>query len=146
LDKSADDFRVRDVFAFNAFSAQRLELTRNGTTYVWEKSTPDGDAAATWSRVQPTAGDVNQTTMTDLLNALAAIRADAFEVEAPAAGTADETIGIVVRFDAAGSEQEERATLHRTGETAHAVRADEPGAAVIPVADVETVIGHIEAL
>lgn len=145
LTKSADDFRVRDVFAFNAFSAQRLELAHSGTTRVWEKASPgdDGQAQPAWSQVEPSAGDVNQTAMTDLLNALSAIRAERFAADAPTAG---ETIEVAVRFGASGAQQEEAATLRLSDGQAWAVRPGEAGAAVISVEDFEAVRSHLETL
>ena len=37
LKKSADDYRRKDVFEFRAFNANRIEITRNGQTVVFER-------------------------------------------------------------------------------------------------------------
>ncbi len=144
LDKRAADFRVKDIFAFTASSARRVEVTRGGTTYTWEKSMPADDGAQpTWTRVQPSAGDVNQTAMTNLLNALATLRAESFESQASTTG---EPIGVAVQYDSVGASGEDRVTLRHADETASAVKAGEPGVAIVAAADVETIVGHIETL
>jgi hypothetical protein len=147
LRKDPGDLRVRDVFEFNAFSASSLELTRNGTTHAWTKSTPDSGADAsdppTWRRTQPDAGDVNQTTMTDLLNALSALRAERFVAQVPTGG---DTLGVVVRSGTGDAAREERVTLRRSGDTVHVVRDGEPGSAVVATSDYDAVIGHLNTL
>ena len=147
LRKDPADLRVKDIFAFNAFSASSLELSRDGTSTTWEKTTPSSGADAatqpTWARTKPDAGEVNQTAMTDLLNALSALRADRFVSQVPSAG---ETLDVVVRSGSADAPVEERATLRRVGDTAYAVRAGEPGGAVIATTDFEAVLTHLTTL
>jgi hypothetical protein len=145
LDKTAADFRVKDIFTFTASSARRIEITRAGTTYIWEKATrSDADnAQPTWTRVQPEASDVNQTTITDLLNALASLRAESFESSAPSPG---ETIAVLVQYETGGTSREDSATLRYAESTASAVKANEPGAAILSSDDVASIVGHIDAL
>lgn len=144
LNKSADDLRVRDIFAFSAFSARRLEVARDAATYVWEKKAGEGDDSSTrWTQVQPDERDVNQTTMTDLLNALSTLRAERFVAQAPASGS---RVEVAVQSGSAEAPQDERATLVRAGDSAYAIRPGEPGAAVIPAADFDAVVSHLESL
>jgi hypothetical protein len=147
LRKEPADLRVKDVFAFNAFSARTLDVTHGATAVAYTKSVPasgaDASAQPTWSRTKPEAGDVNQTAMTDLLNALSSLRADRFVDQVPATG---ENVEVAVRFGSADAPEEERVTLRRSGGTVYAVRAGEPGAAVIPSAEFDTVLTHLKTL
>lgn len=147
LRKDPADLRVRDIFEFNAFSASSLELARNGTTHAWTKSVPDSGADAsaqpTWRRTQPDAGEVNQTTMTDLLNALSALRAERFVPQAPTGG---DTLGVVVHSGTGDALLEEQVTLRRAGDSVYAVRGGEPGAALVATSDYDAVLGHLDTL
>jgi hypothetical protein len=146
LNKTADDLRVKDLFAFQPYSASSLEIMRAGTTVAFEKSKPaGGDAAAAdvWKQTRPDARDVNQTGMTDLLNTLSSLRAERF-VPQPAAG--GEEIVIVARSGDAAKPVDERVTLRRAGDTFHAIRQNESGAAVVPSGDVDKAINQLKEL
>jgi hypothetical protein len=47
LRKNADEYRRKEVFAFRAFTANRIDITRNGQTVAFEKAKADGKDAAT---------------------------------------------------------------------------------------------------
>jgi hypothetical protein len=148
LRKDPVDLRVKDIFEFNAFSAMTLDVTHGATTAAFAKSTtaPAGaDAAAmpSWTRTRPTAGDVNQTALTDLLNALSSLRADQFVSQVPGAG---DTVEVTVQFGTPDAAREERATLRRSGGTSYAIRPGEPGAAVIAAEGFDAVLAGLKAL
>jgi hypothetical protein len=147
LRKQPADLRVKDVFAFNAFSALTLDVTHGSTAVAYAKSVPaaGADAAAqpTWARTKPDAGDVNQTALTDLLNALSSLRADRFADQVPATG---ENVEVAVRFGTSESQTEERVTLRRSGGTVYAIRSGEPGAAVVPTGEFDVVLTHLKTL
>lgn len=146
LRKQPADLRVKDVFAFNAFSALTLEVTHGSTAVAYAKSIPDaGDPAAqpAWARTKPDAGEVNQTALTDLLNALSSLRADRFSDQVPSAG---ENVDVAVRFGNSESQNEERVTLRRSGGTVYAIRGGEPGAAIVPAGEFDVVLKHLETL
>jgi len=147
LKKQPADLRVKDVFAFNAFSALTLEVSHASTAVAYAKSVPaagaDPAAQPTWARTKPDAGDVNQTALTDLLNALSSLRADRFADQVPSAG---ENVEVAVRFGSSESQSEERVTLRRSGGTVYAIRAGEPGAAVVPAGEFDVVLTHLKTL
>lgn len=147
LTKTADDFRVKDVFAFKPYTALGLELSRAGSTFGFEKSTPaGGDAAAAadvWKQTKPEAKDVNQTGMTDLLNTLSSLRADRF---VPSAAASGEDLVVVARSGDAAKPVEERVTLRKSGATVHAIRANEAGAAIVPTADFDKAVNQLKEL
>lgn len=146
LRKTPDDLRVKDIFAFNSFSATTLEVTHGATAVVYAKTAPppdDASAAATWSRTQPDTGEVNQTALTDLMNTLSSLRADRFVTQPPAGG---EDVVVAVRFGTSAAPSEERVTLRKSGTAAVAIRAADPGAAAFPVAEFDRVVTQLNAL
>ena len=57
LQKGADDYRRKEIFAFRGFTTDRLEFTRDGQTIVFEKVKAQGQTPEKWHRVSPNAGD-----------------------------------------------------------------------------------------
>jgi hypothetical protein len=146
LSKSADDLRVKDVFAFKPYTALSLELTRAGTSVAFEKAKPagsDANAAEVWKQTKPDAKDLNQTGMTDLLNTLSSLRADRFVAAGAASG---EDLVVVARSGDAAKPVEERVTLRKSGTTVHAIRANEAGAAVVPTAEFDKAVNQLKEL
>ncbi len=153
LKKKPDDLRVKDAFEFRSFTATGVDLTSGGATLTFAKekapapATPADPAAAppadVWKQTKPAARDVNQTAMADLLNTLSALRADSFVAKAPPTG---EDLVVVARFGEGASAREERVTLRKSGGGAYAVRAGEPGAAVVPVAEFDKVLAQLKEL
>jgi hypothetical protein len=146
LSKTADDLRVKDVFAFKPYTALGIELTRAGATVAFEKSKPaggDASAADVWKQTKPAAKDVNQTGMTDLLNTLSSLRADRF---VPAAASSGEDLVVVARSGDAAKPVEERVTLRKSGTTVHALRANEAGAAVVPTPEYDKAVSQLKEL
>jgi hypothetical protein len=146
LRKTPDDLRVKDIFAFNSFSATTLEVTHGATAVAYAKSAPASDdaaAPATWSRTRPDAGEVNQTALTDLMNTLSSLRADQFLTAPPASG---DDIIVAVRFGPTAAPQEERVTLRKAGTAAVALRSGEPGGASFPLAEFDRVVTQLNAL
>jgi hypothetical protein len=146
LAKSPDDLRVKDVFAFKPYTALGLDITRNGATMSFAKATPAGDdpaAAETWRQTGPEAREINQTGMTDLLNTLSSLRAERFVARAAASG---QDIVVSARSGDAAKPVEESVTLRRAGDIVHAIRNGEPGAAVVPPAELDKAVSQLEEL
>ncbi len=147
LTKSPDELRHKDVFAFRAYSATGLDVTHGGRTWSFIKestaATDTAPSSDTWKKTAPEAGEVNQTAMTDWLNSLSTLRAESFAAKAPPSG---EDLVVVARSGAAGATSEERVTLRKAGSAAYAIRPDEPGAAVVPVADLDRVLSQFKEL
>jgi hypothetical protein len=147
LTKAPTELRVRDVFTFRSYSAGGIDATYGGQTWAFVKeSSPATDTAPAsdvWKRTAPDAGEVNQTAMTDWLNTVSSLRAETFAGKAPASG---EDLVIVARTESSGQKSEERVTLRKSGDSAYAIRQDEPGAAVIPVADFDRALSQFKEL
>jgi hypothetical protein len=147
LKRKVDDVRAKDVFEFRSFTALGLDVTRAGTTYTFGKekpATPDQSTATeVWKQIKPAAKDVDQTTFTDLLTTTSNLRAEKFADKPFASG--DEIV-VVARFGDQAAPKEERVTLRKSGTTVHAIRAGDPGAAVVPTADFDKVLGLVKEL
>lgn len=147
LTKKPDDLRVKDVFAFKAYTATGLDLVHGATSvsYAKKKADTSKDAAATdvWAQTKPAAKDVNQTAFTDLTNTLTSLRVDHFVDKAPASG--DDVVVTAHTSDAAGS-TDEQVTLRKAGDTVYAIRAGEAGAGVVPTPDFDKALTQMKTL
>ena len=62
LRKDAGEYRQKDLFDARAFTATRIDITRNGQTVAFEKTTvkgKDGQNEEKWKQVLPSAKDVD---------------------------------------------------------------------------------------
>lgn len=147
LKKASGDFRVKDVFAFKSFTAETLEITRDGKTTAFAKSKAPGTDTTVpdvWKETKPEAKDVNQTAITDLLNTLSSIRAEKFIDKAPTSG--EEVIVAARSVGGTSSSIDERVTFRKVGSEIHAIKPNEPGAAVVPTADFEKALTQLGAV
>ncbi len=79
--KDIGEFRQKDLLDGRPFNSTRLEVTRNGQTTVFEKTktkNKEGQDEEKWKQTAPTAADVDQTTVDNLLAAVTAARATSF--------------------------------------------------------------------
>jgi hypothetical protein len=147
LQKPVDDLRVKDVFAFRSYTVTSIEIASGGSVVGFEKTTgaaaENASPASTWKQTKPQARDVDQTAVTDLLSTLSSLRADRFVERAP--GTGEDTI-VTATSGEGSSSTKEQVTLRRAGGAAYAIREGEPGAAVIPVGDVDKALGQLKSL
>ena len=137
LTTTADDLRAKDLFAFRSFTAVGVDLAFDGTARTYEKrtTTSDDDPPTTtdsWVDTSPDAGDLDQAAVTNLLTSISNLRADAFASRALSSG---EEFVVTARFGDAASPDEERVVFRRDGDTVHAIREGEPGAAIVVTAD-----------
>ena len=149
LERSANEYRDKDLFDFRPFNASWLEIEQSDTTVVFEKAGAEGEESEpSWVRVSLQSGDIDRSQMDDLLAKLSNLRAESF-IESRAERGLDETTVVAtvgVRFNANGTEdgdEEERVTLWRSGDTAYGVHGSEPGAAVL---DTDAVDDALQAL
>jgi hypothetical protein len=147
LKKQPADLRMKDIFEFKSFSASSLTISQGGLVQTFAKaSTPassNAPAEDVWKQTQPTAKDVNQTAMTDLLNTLSSLRATGFTEQSLTSG---DDVVVAATIGTATPPVEERVTLRRSGTTVHALRTGEPGAAVIPAADLDKALQQLKDL
>jgi hypothetical protein len=138
IKKSVGDFRRKDVFDFRSFNAAKIEITRGGASYRFEKS-KDKDGKEVWKNAAGQNADTAK--VEDLLNKLSNLRAASFEEAAPAALTAAE-MTVTATFDG----KTETVQFERAGNDAYAVRTDEPGAAKLETTPYEDALKALDAL
>lgn len=153
LKKNADDLRRKELFEFRAFSAQHVEVTYAGQTYVFDKpKTPEPAAGASpsptpspatdvWKLTKPSAKDVDQTKFTDFLTTLANLRADKF---ADKALTSGEEMSLSVKFGDTGST--EQMHFRKSGGVVHAIRTGDSGAAIVSTTDYDKAIATLKEI
>ena len=139
LSKAVADYRRKDVFDFRSFTANRVELRRDGATQSFEKTTADGKDV--WK--DATGKAVDAMKVDDLLTKLTNLRAQSFESDAPAALKMP-VLAAVVRFD--DGKRTETVTFGRAGSDVFAARADEPGAAKLEAGTFDEAIKALDAL
>ncbi len=147
--KAPDDLRSKDLFEFRSFTAVGLDVTAEGSSATFEKvkGDPPADASAqateTWKQTKPAAKDLDQAKITDMLTTLSNLRAQSFVDRAPAGG---QEIVVTARYGDAASPTEERIVFRKSGDAVHAIRAGEPGAAVVLTVDFDRALSLFKEL
>jgi hypothetical protein len=145
LKKSADDYRRKDIFEFRPFNANRIELTRNAQTAVFERVKGQGDNAQDkWRRVSPTPGDLDKEKVDSLLSKLSNMRATSFAESTAKTGLDKPALTVAVKFD--DGKKEEKATFGQTGSDVWVARPAEAGAAKVDAADFTEAIKSLDEL
>jgi hypothetical protein len=145
MKKSADDYRRKDVFEFRPFNATHIEITRNGQTVTFERTKGQGENAPDkWTRVSPTAGDLDKEKSDGLLGKLSNIRVTSFVDSNAKTGLDKPAMSVVVKFDE--GKKEERATFAQVGNDVFVARPGEPGAAKIDAADFNDVMKSLDEI
>ena len=137
LIKAVGEYRRKDLFDARAFTATRVEVTRDGMTQVFEKA-KSGDKDV-WKDGAGT--ELDTAKVDDFLTKLTALRAQSFDATAPAA-LASPALRVVIRFD----DKSEEVRIARSNADVVAARADEPGAARLEAMGFDDVIKALDAL
>jgi hypothetical protein len=144
LVRKADDYRVKDVFAFRSFSALSLDVASGGQAYSFGKSKGEGEnAQEKWSMTAPAVKDVEAAKWDDFLMTMSNLRAESFAAKALTGG---EAVTITAKFGDAAAPRTETVTLRKVGTVVHAIVAGEPGAAVVSTADFDRAMGLFKEL
>lgn len=144
LKKSADDLRLKELFEFRSFNATHFDITSGGKTYSFAKQKgADVNAPDVWSLTAPAAKTADATQMTDLLTTTSNLRAESFATSALSAG---DTVTITVKFGEGAAAKSETVTLRKSGTVVHAIRAGEPGAAVVSTTDFDRVLQLLKGI
>ena len=126
FEKTAADFRRKDVFEFRAFNLDTLELTRNGTTTTFERLRGKGkDGADAWRNVTANK-ELDAAKFESFLTKLSGLRAQSFAAPADKTGLDAPAVTVKATFD--DKKKTETVSIGRVGTDAFASRPDEPGA------------------
>ncbi len=143
LRKKVEDYRARDLFDMRAFTANRIEITRNGKTTAFEKVKATGENAAdVWKKVSPVAADADKEKFPAFVAGLADIRAMSFSDSKARTGLDAPAATIVVKFD--DGKKEDRVQLAKPASTAYASRADDSSVATIDSTKFDEAIASID--
>ena len=131
--KGADDYRKKDLFAFRAYDANRIEITRGGQTVAFDKvkgAKPEDEDK--WQRAGSGGAkpvDADKEKMSVLLAKLESIRAASFVDSTAKTGLDSPVMTVYAKFD--DGKKEERVTFGKSGTDVYASRPGEPGAAKV---------------
>lgn len=146
LNKPVGEYRLKDVFAFAAHDARRIELTRNGQTRIYERiDNTASDASQGWREISPHRREVQAALMDTALSGLSFLRALTFVDSARIkAGMASPDVLVLVRYGDAG--REERVTLASIDNAPYAARAEWPDSAKLDANAYARVLDALNAL
>ncbi len=143
LRKTVSDYRRKDLFEMRAFTATRLEITRNGQTLAFDKVKGQSeDAADTWKRVSPTPADPDKDKFQTFVAALADIRTVSFVDSTARTGLASPAMTVVAKYD--DGKKEERVLFAKSGADAYASRPDDPGASKIDAEKLDEALKSVD--
>jgi len=131
--KGADEYRKKDLFAFRAYDANRIEITRGGQTVAFDKvkgAKPEDEDK--WQRAGTGGGkpvDADKEKMSVLLAKLESVRATSFVDSTAKTGLDSPAMTVYAKFD--DGKKEERVMFGKSGTDVYASRPGEPGAAKI---------------
>ena len=144
LKKGGDEYRKRDLFAFRAYDATRLELTRGGQTTAFDKTKaakPEDEDK--WRRAGAQA-DADKEKMSVLLAKLESLRAMSFVDSTAKTGLDMPVLTVYAKYD--DGKKEERVTFGKAGNDVYASRPGEPGAAKVNPTEFDDVVKKLDEL
>jgi hypothetical protein len=145
LKKGADEYRRKDIFEFRAYNANRVELTRNAQTIVFEKIKGEGENPQDkWRRVSPNAAEADKDKIDSLLSRLSNMRATSFVDATAKTGLDKPELAVYVKFD--DGKKEERVSFGKVGDDAFASRPSEPGAAKVDATDLTEALKTLDEI
>ena len=145
LKKEPGEFRQKDLFDARAFNATHLEIARGGQTLSFEKTTvknKEGQDEEKWRQTAPSAADVDQTKLDNLLSALTQAQATGFEDSTAKTGLDAPVLTATVKSDE--GRRAETVKFAKSGTNSYAARSGEPGAARIDPSVLDNIVKAIE--
>jgi hypothetical protein len=142
--KGPDDYRRKDLFAFRAYDATHIELTRGNDTVAFDKikgAKPEDEDK--WRRVGAKA-DADKEKMGVFLAKLESLRAMSFVPAATKTGLDAPALTVFAKFD--DGKKEERVTFGKSGSDVYASRPGDPGAAKVNPAEYDEVVKKLDEL
>jgi hypothetical protein len=140
--KPAADFRRKDVFDFRAFNVDRLEVTRDGSTLVFERLKGKGkDGADAWRN--GAGKELDAAKVETFLTKLAGTRAQSFAAPSDKTGLDAPTVTVKATFDE--GRKNETVRVGRVGADVFAGRADEPGAARLDATAFDEILKELDS-
>ncbi len=148
LKKPAADYRQKDLFDARAFNATKVDVTYQGVTTSFQKSTAkgsDGQDTTAWKQVAPAAKDADRTKVEDLISAATQARALGFADSAPKGALDPPELTVTITSDE--GKRQEKVSFGRSGTQAFAAKNGEPGVVTLDAAtlnSIENALGEIK--
>jgi hypothetical protein len=146
--KGADEYRKKDLFAFRAYDANRIEITRAGQTVAFDKikaAKPEDEDK--WQRAGSGGAkpvDTDKEKMGVLLAKLESMRATSFQETTAKTGLDLPAMTVYAKFD--DGKKEERVTFGKSGSDVYASRPGEPGAARVSTTEFDEINKKLDEL
>jgi uncharacterized protein DUF4340 len=146
--KNADEYRKKDLFAFRAYDANRIEITRGGQMVAFDKikgAKPEDEDK--WQRAGSGGAkpvDADKEKMSVLLAKLESIRATSFVDSTAKTGVDSPAMTVYAKFD--DGKKEERVTFGKAGNDVYASRPGEPGAAKVSSTEFDEINKKLDEL
>jgi hypothetical protein len=146
--KNADEYRKKDLFAFRAYDANRIEITRGGQMVAFDKikgAKPEDEDK--WQRAGSGGAkpvDADKEKMGVLLAKLESIRATSFVDSTAKTGVDSPAMTVYAKFD--DGKKEERVTFGKAGNDVYASRPGEPGAAKVSSTEFDEINKKLDEL
>jgi hypothetical protein len=145
LRKGPDDYRRKDLFAFRAYDANHLEITRAGQTVAFDKvkgATPTAEDK--WQRAGTKPTDVDKEKMSVFLAKLESLRATSFVDSTAKTGLDAPAMTVYAKFD--DGKKEERVQFGKAADSVYAGRPGEPGAAKVSPTEFDEIVKQLDEL
>lgn len=145
LKKGAAEYRRKEIFEFRPYNANRIEITRDGQTLVFEKTKGQGENAPDkWRRLSPSAADVDRNMVDAFLAKLSSLRAGSFVESTAKTGVDKPALQVYAKFD--DTKKDERVVFGKVGQDVYAVRTGEPGAAKLTAAEFDDAVTSLDPI
>jgi len=144
LQKGAEDYRRKEIFAFRGYSTDRIEFTRDGQAIVFEKVKAQGQTPEKWHRASPTAGDPDAMGMENLFVKLETLRAASFVGSAARTGLDKPSLTVNAKFE--DGKKEERVSFAKAGTDVYASVPGQPGAVKIATVDFDELMKALDVV
>lgn len=146
LKKDAGEYRQKDLFDARAFTATRIDVTRNGKTVAFEKTTVKSKAGKDeekWKQVLPSARDVDSGSVEALLSTVTGARAMGFVTASTKTNLDKPELTVALKY---GDGKQERVTFARSGADGYAERTGGGGAATVETATIDAIVKALDEI
>ena len=143
VEKGPIEYRRKDLFEFRAFNLDKIEITRDAATTVFERLKGKGkDGADAWQNAT-TKKAVDAAKFEAFLTTLSGTRAQSFADEKTKTGLDAPAVTVKATFD--GGKKSETVTIGRVAAEVFGGRSDEPGAARLDATQLDETLKALDA-
>jgi hypothetical protein len=145
--KGPDDYRKKDLFAFRAYDATHIELTRGKETVAFDKikgAKPEDEDKWRVTKGTGKPADADKDKMGVFLAKLESLRAMSFADPKTKTGLDSPALTVYAKFD--DGKKEERVTFAKTGSDVYAGRPGDAGAAKVNPTEYDEVLKKLDEL